>query len=31
VLTDKPVSMSADGEISLPLESEQWAYLWLKP
>lgn len=30
-LTDEPVEMTADGTISVPLGSEDWVYVWLKP
>jgi hypothetical protein len=29
-LTNKPVPMTKDGEVNLPLESEEWTYLWLQ-
>ena len=31
VLTDEKVTLSADGGLSIPLESEAWQYVWLKP
>jgi len=30
-LTNKPVAMTKDGKVNLPLESEEWTYLWLQP
>jgi len=30
-LDGTPVAMTADGEISLKLDSEDWAYIWLSP
>ena len=30
-LTDEPVAMSSDGKISVPLGSEEWIYVWLRP
>lgn len=30
-LTGEPVTLSGDGSVVLPLESEQWVYVWLKP
>ncbi|MFV0338400.1 MAG: glycoside hydrolase domain-containing protein [Chthoniobacterales bacterium] len=30
-LTGERIPISQDGELKLPLESEQWAYIWLKP
>lgn len=30
-LTKAPLALSGEGEVSLALESEQWAYLWIKP
>ena len=30
-LTNEPVDMMADGKISVPLGSEQWVYIWLRP
>jgi len=30
-LTGKDVPISAEGEVTLPLGSEEWEYLWLKP
>lgn len=30
-LTDAPVAMTADGKLSLPLGSEEWVYVWLRP
>jgi len=30
-LTGEPLNMTSGGEVSLPLGSEEWAYLWLRP
>jgi len=30
-LTNEPVSMIADGKLSVPLGSEEWVYVWLRP
>ena len=30
-LTGQAVEMSPDGKVTLPLESEDWAYIWLRP
>ena len=30
-LTDEPVAMTADGKLSVPLGSEEWVYIWLRP
>jgi hypothetical protein len=30
-LTDEPVSMTSDGTLSIPLGSEEWVYVWLRP
>ena len=30
-LTDEPVDMTTDGTISVPLGSEEWVYIWLRP
>jgi hypothetical protein len=30
-LTDQPVEFSADGKLSLSLDSEKWMYVWLRP
>ncbi len=31
VLTDEPLAMTADGKVSVPLGSEEWIYVWLRP
>ena len=31
VLTEKPVALAADGKLSVPLDSESWVYIWLRP
>ncbi len=31
VLTEEPVDMTADGKISVPLGSEAWVYVWVRP
>ena len=30
-LTDAPIAMGSDGKLSLPLDSEEWMYVWLRP
>ncbi len=30
-LTDEPIAMTADGKLSVPLGSEEWIYVWLRP
>ena len=30
-LTDEPVDTTADGQISVPLGTEEWIYVWLRP
>ena len=30
-LTNEPVAMSGDGKLSVPLGSEEWVYVWLRP
>lgn len=30
-LTKEPVAMTADGKLTVPLESENWIYVWLRP
>ncbi len=30
-LTDEPVAMTVDGKVSIPLGSEEWIYVWLRP
>ncbi len=30
-LTNEPVAMSEDGKLSVPLGSEEWVYVWLRP
>jgi len=30
-LSNKPVSLSADGKLSVPLGSVEWVYIWLRP
>ncbi len=30
-LSDEPVAMSRDGKLSVPLGSEEWVYVWLRP
>lgn len=30
-LNKKPLKMDADGKLTLPLESEAWIYVWLRP
>ncbi len=30
-LTDEPLAMTPDGKLSVPLGSEQWIYIWLRP
>ena len=30
-LTNQPVAISEAGEVTLPLDTEEWTYLWLKP
>jgi hypothetical protein len=30
-LTGEPVAMTADGKVSVPLGSEEWAYIWFRP
>jgi hypothetical protein len=31
VLSGEPIKMDKNGKLTLPLESEQWTYLWLRP
>lgn len=30
-LSNKPVKMTPDGTVTVPLKSEEWTYLWLQP
>jgi len=30
-LTSEPVAMTAEGSVSVPLQSEDWIYVWLQP
>ncbi len=30
-LTDEPVAMTSGGKLSVPLGSEEWVYIWLRP
>jgi hypothetical protein len=30
-LTDAPLALSADGSLAVPLGSEEWLYVWLRP
>ncbi len=30
-LTDEPIALSADGSLTVPLGSEEWLYIWLRP
>lgn len=30
-LTEEPMTLTTDGRMTIPLESERWQYVWLKP
>jgi len=30
-ITDEPMTMTGDGQMTIPLESEHWLYVWLQP
>ncbi len=30
-LSDEPIAMTADGKLSVPLGSEEWVYIWVRP